>query len=170
MNLAVLLYQYVDSDSKPAGIPDVWPSEVIELGDDTTLPDENWSLMTSEEFAKHLATNQSVYDAWANPPTLNERVGNSINNAADFGASVMHDAAIENVLAGITQAGKTRDFTLYCHKLIHYLETGSLYGALDELNSLLADTSDAKTALSPFLTNDKLNGYKQKILVYLGLA
>ena len=67
MNLAVLLYQHTDN---PKGIPDVWPAEVIELGSGTSLPDSNWILMTSLEYADYLTLYRALFDAWlsANPP------------------------------------------------------------------------------------------------------
>jgi hypothetical protein len=71
---------------------------------------------------------------------------------------------------GITQVGKTRALIIYCHRLLHFIETGSLYAALDELEVLLADTSQSKTDLSPFVTNDRLNAAKAALRSYLGLA
>jgi len=167
MNLAVLLYQHVTD--KPTGIPDGWPAEVIELGDSTEVPDETWNLMTSEQLVAYKIANQAAYNAWLHPPTLPQIVGGSIDKASVFGANVIRGVAVTNVLTGITQAGKTRDFTLFCQKMVLFLETGSLYAALQELDILIADTSDLKASLSPFLTNDSLNGIKSQIQVYLGL-
>lgn len=151
------------------GIPANWPLETLYYNEGDEVP-EGFEIMSEETLNSLRSSNLTAYNTWKNPPTLNTIVNNSIGNASDFGQNLIRQASIQNVLTGITQAGKTRDFTLYCHRLIHFLETGSLYGALDELNVLLADTSDAKTSLYPFLTDAKLNDYKTKILVYLGLA
>ena len=62
-NLAVLLYQNVIL--KPVGIPDLWACEVIDLGEGSDLPDERWTLMTSEDYVTFVSTNQAAYDAWA---------------------------------------------------------------------------------------------------------
>lgn len=66
MNLAVRLYG-VNSQ----GIPELWPCQVVELGNSTTLPDDgnSWSLMTKEEYIAYLATHQAAYDAWEDAHT-----------------------------------------------------------------------------------------------------
>jgi hypothetical protein len=92
-----------------------------------------------------------------------------VENAKVFGNVLIGKFTIENISMGITQAGKTYDLTMYCHKLIHFIEKGSLYAALQELDILLADTSQTKTDLSPFVTNDRLTIYKEEIETYLGV-
>lgn len=62
MNIAVLKYEFVSE--KPAGIPDVWPAETKFLGESTTLPGENWVLMTEEELSDYLESHQTTYSNW----------------------------------------------------------------------------------------------------------
>jgi len=62
MNIAVLKYEFVSN--KPAGISDEWPAETIELGESTTLPGEDWVLMTQAQFTAHKAAYQAVYDSY----------------------------------------------------------------------------------------------------------
>jgi len=62
MNIAVLKYQFIEN--KPSGIPDEWPAETIELGDNTELPGENWVLMTQEELTTHYATYSGDYGTY----------------------------------------------------------------------------------------------------------
>lgn len=66
MNLAVKLYQNVALEDKPNGIPDLWPAEVIELGDKTDLPDGYWSLMTFQEYQDYRTYHKPAYDSWYN--------------------------------------------------------------------------------------------------------
>lgn len=101
------------------------------------------------------------------PPTSVEIVSASINNAAEFGQDLIVQFAVQNVLAGITQAGKTIAVANYLMPVSYYMNTGSLYAAINEINSLIADTSDAKSALSPFITNQILYDYLNKIQSYL---
>lgn len=170
MNFAILKYQYVTD--KPEDIPDEWIAEIRELGESTALPGENWLLMTAEELDSHKVTHQAIYDTWASnhyaTPTA-VIISKAIDRARVFGKSLTERFSVENVAMGITQAGKTRSLVLYCQSLLLLLETGSLYAAIDELNVLLADTSQAKADLSPFITNDRLNAAKNEILAYLGL-
>lgn len=99
--------------------------------------------------------------------TLNEIVFSKIVDARDFGNKIMVDAAVENVLLGITQAGKTGIVSDYLHKFTHYLSTGSLYQCLVEIERLKADAG--RPDISPFVTNDRLDVYGTKIRTYLGI-
>lgn len=64
MNLAVKLYS---STTNPLGVPGVWPAQLEELGDSTTLPDATWVLMTLEEYNNYITINKPAYDAWFVP-------------------------------------------------------------------------------------------------------
>lgn len=99
-------------------------------------------------------------------PTL--AVSGSIQSAKEFGQFLINKFALENVLGEITQANKTYAVSIYCQKMQLFLQTGSLYAALEELDLMIADTGDVKTSLSPFVTDSLLNGYKSLILGYLG--
>lgn len=72
MNLAVLLYEDEDPGKVPEGMPLDWPSRADEIGESTTLPGEDWILMTQEEYDDYRADpdRKAVYDAWweANRP------------------------------------------------------------------------------------------------------
>jgi len=70
MNIAVLKYQFVSN--KPVGIPDQWPTEIIDLGEDTTLPGEDWVLMTQAQLTAHKATYQATYDSYVDSINLEE--------------------------------------------------------------------------------------------------
>jgi len=143
MNVAVLLYQNVPVESKPSGIPDVWPSTVIELGDSTTLPDETWSLMTREDYCTYVSTHQSTYDTWfANSIQVEnsiKAVQTMIGQAREFGTKVILEYAAENVLLGITQAGKTKQVQDALIKVVFALLTGSLYLACTEIKAIPAE-------------------------------
>ena len=93
-----------------------------------------------------------------------------VQNAIAFGNALIVRFATQNVMAGITQAGKTQAVLAYSSSLYTYLSTGSLYVALAEIETMIADTSDAKTALSPFITNAVLYTYLNQIQLYLGLT
>lgn len=68
-DLAVLKYQFVVD--KPIGMPDAWPSEIVELG--TFPPDARpgWVQMTISEYLTHVATNRSAYDTWYDSYRIN---------------------------------------------------------------------------------------------------
>ena len=60
-NLAVKLY---NADSNPLNIPGIWPSQVLDIGDSTILPDNTWLLMTTQEYESYKSINKPAYDAW----------------------------------------------------------------------------------------------------------
>ena len=92
-----------------------------------------------------------------------------VTNAVAFGQSLTIQFATQNVMAGITQAGQTQAVLTYAANLYTYLSTGSLYVAISEIETMIADTSSTKTALSPFITNDILYVYLNQIEGYLGI-
>lgn len=97
--------------------------------------------------------------------TLQEIVAEKINQAITFGNGVIVDVTIENVTMGITQSGKTRIVSDYCRALKRYLTEGSLYAALEEIENL--KTIGVPSEMSPFVTEDRLNICKTKILTFL---
>lgn len=99
-------------------------------------------------------------------PTPEEIAFTKINDAVVFGNKLIIEVATENVLMGITQAGKTKAVSDYCVNLQYYLRTGSLYAAIDEIDTLIAAVPPGD--LDPFITVDRLNIYKSKIQAYLG--
>lgn len=117
--------------------------------EDENLANEYWDSLTATSFN----------------PTLAEIVAGKIEDAQLFGNELLNKFATENVLLGITQAGKTIEVTNYLHKLSHYVMTGSLYAALIEIATIIQDQN--KSNLAPFITNDRMIEYKHIIQTYL---
>lgn len=103
-------------------------------------------------------------------PSTQQIVMGSIESAMSFGQQLTVQYAAQNVLAGITQAGKTQVVADYLQNVSYYMNAGSLYAAIDEMNTLIADTSDDKTAVSPYVTNNILYSYMNQIQTYLEIA
>ena len=116
---------------------------------DIDVVNNYWSTVTEDSFA----------------PTLQEVVGLKINDAIIFGNGLVVDATIENVLMGITQAQKTRAVSDYCRALQRYLQQGSLYAALEEINELIAGPPPSD--LAPYITIERLQTLKSKLQAYL---
>lgn len=89
--------------------------------------------------------------------------------ATSFGQKLVVQYAAQNVAAGITQVGKTLALITYMSTLSVCLNTGSLYEAINQINIMIADTSDTKANLSPFVTNDILYTYLNLIQTYLSV-
>jgi hypothetical protein len=89
-----------------------------------------------------------------------------LDAAASYGAAVIRTFTVENVVMGITQAGKAGEVSDYLHNLVHYVGTGSLYQAQHEIDRLVA--SGIPDSLSPFVTASRLLKYKDELNKFLG--
>lgn len=95
------------------------------------------------------------------------QIETAIKKASEFGQKLIMDFAVENVMMGISQAGKTKEVLAFLTPVKIAVDTGSLYAALEELNTLQATTLPAE--LSPFVTEARLQAMIDKIEKYLGV-
>jgi hypothetical protein len=121
--------------------------------------------LTSEELAviNNLSPADIVEPSSQLP--LEAVVKQSIINAINFGQNLIVEFATENVLMGITQAGKTKEVSDYLIDVMRYLQSGSLYGVINEVDRLLAE--GVPSDLSPFITPNRLSQFKSRIVHYL---
>lgn len=88
-----------------------------------------------------------------------------IADAMDFGKQLMVEFSAENVLLGITQAGKTKEVLVFLAEIKNAMDTGSLYTAMNEIDGLISN--GLPQDLAPFITEQRLLGFKTKIQGYL---
>lgn len=88
-----------------------------------------------------------------------------IKDSIEFAADLMLDFSSENVVLGITQNGKTKDVSDYLADMTRYLQTGSLYEVINEIDYLVAQ--GIPSDLSPYVTDERMGEFKQRILDYL---
>jgi hypothetical protein len=98
-----------------------------------------------------------------NPPL--KVVSEIVQNARLFGDSLVVTFSAENILMGITQAGKTKVVSDYLADLSRYIQTGSLYEAVNEIDRLVS--LGIPESLSPFITLERMDIFKNKIVSYL---
>jgi hypothetical protein len=84
--------------------------------------------------------------------------------ARAFGQKCIDDFAAENVMLGITQAGKTGFVRKACREVSDALATGSLYDAITETRALTSEQKDPV-----FLSDARLLSLINKIEKYLKL-
>lgn len=89
-----------------------------------------------------------------------------VSNAIERGKELLIEFASENVLMGITAAGKTKAVADYLQNIDRYARTGSLYECVNEIDTLIA--GEIPVDLSPFVTETRLLNFKQLVLDYLG--
>lgn len=100
-------------------------------------------------------------------PTFSDIVDASLLNSVIFGAELIQAFKKANVMAGITVYNKTKPVSDYLHWMNHYLEQGSLYAAIQQIDIYLADSGRAALNLSPFVTDTILTKCKNDIQDYL---
>lgn len=96
-----------------------------------------------------------------------EIVQGIITNAMIFGQKLMVEFAAENVMMGITQAGKTKAIADYLANVIRYIQTGSLYEVINEINAL--ELAGVPVELDPYISTARLDEFKAKVEAYLGV-
>lgn len=88
-----------------------------------------------------------------------------VKDGINFGNDLIIAFAAENVSMGITQAGKTKAVADYLVDVTRYAQTGALYEVINEVDRL--STAGLPPELAPFITQTRLDAFKQKILDYL---
>lgn len=97
--------------------------------------------------------------------TTQQRLAKIIKEASEFGQNLILEFAAENMLMGITQAGKTKQVADYLTDVIRYVQTGSLYEVVNEIDRL--KNSGIPENLSPYITEERMEIFKNRILGYL---
>jgi hypothetical protein len=99
-------------------------------------------------------------------PQLPQKIAeDSVEKAIIFAQHLTINFAAENVVMGITQAGKTKEVSDFLADVTRYAQTGSLYEVINELDSLVA--AGLPQELEPFVTETRLNTFKNKIIEHL---
>ena len=88
-------------------------------------------------------------------------------NAIEFGQTLMNDFINENIAMGITSTGKTRAVGLKLKDISFWLQMGSLYEALEDIDEMIANKIDPE--LAPFITDERMEKFENKIKEYLSL-
>lgn len=164
-----------------------------EFNIDIAKLDKRFSVITSSNYDGVMKSGDNFYVSWKQEPSnqdlaaielywrdLTEQVYNTptlqesmetlskiLRDARVFGDALIVQFAFENVAMGITQAQKTRIVADYCQKLQYYASTGSLYAALEEIESI---SDNIPAELAPFVTAERLLVYANKIKAYLGIS
>jgi hypothetical protein len=121
----------------------------------------NQDMATVEKYWRDLT--EQIYNA----PTAEEQtayLSKIFNEARSYGQALIAQFALENIAMGITGASKTRVVADYCYKVQYYLDTGSLYAAVEEIQERIEDCPEE---LAPFVTPERLTTYLNKLKTFL---
>lgn len=125
----------------------------LDIQEEIDIVNEYWNSRTNQ-------TESSL-----NQDELYQNVKSVIEGAMRFGNQMIIEYASENVLMGITQAGKTKAVADYLSDVVRYMQTGSLYEVIHEIDRLKSEGIPSN--LSPFVTDERLEQFKQKVVNYL---
>lgn len=145
-------------------MPECYPWTEYVVEDNFTCPEGFIELPKAEYDALKASFDLTAYNA-ATQPTAFDIAKAKIAAARAFGQDLIEEFAVGNVVLNIVGAGKTEAVTFYLHKLNHLVENGSLYGAVDEINAIVA--AGVPETLAPFVTVERLQEFKTKIETYL---
>jgi hypothetical protein len=152
------------NENKDPLIPIEYPWIEYHVENDFVCPEGFLELSQIDFETMKSAIDISAYINSISPSPL-EIAKQKISASRVFGEQLIEDFAVGNLVLGIVSAGKTEAVTIYLHYLSHYIENGSLYAAVTEIDRILAEGVD--TSLAPFVTIERLNEFKNRINNYL---
>ena len=153
-------YQYVKYTNVPQFTSELSGTPVAPLATSITFSNGLLTVQTSRTLTP---TEQNIlYQkviAHVPPPIALPTVEARISAAMDFGKSLIIEFSARNVLNGIT-TDQVRELSTDLALLQQLLQSGSLYTALDEIESLTP---------KGILTQDDINYFRDKIKTFLGI-
>jgi hypothetical protein len=90
---------------------------------------------------------------------MKDIVKNKIIAAKNAANLISEEFAVENVMLGITQAGKTKLIADALSSVFYYASTGSLYEAINALDAVVVTEG-----MWPFLTEEKKAAFRLKFV------
>lgn len=166
--VAVQFYSQIPVDQKPAGIPDQWPAQCIELHNNESAFDDSWTIMSKAEYSAWKMDHQAEFDAWVVSTTIPPDqaalqlayVQSRISAARIFGIGLVTQYGATNVLAGKTTE-QVQQIMQITGKVVVALNTGSLYVSIAELDAIEPD--------GVLISTSQITFFRNKIQDYLGV-
>lgn len=159
----VYLYSQCPLEQNTESYPSYWVWKVEKCLKTESVP-SGALRMSLNELMVYKQSKKIDYNTWVNTKVeastvVNKKVKKALNGAADL----MSKFCAENIVLGITQAGKTKLIADTLKDVFYYTQTGSLYECLTALDAIVVTPE-----MSPFLTTQKINDLKSKVLDLLG--
>lgn len=149
-NYNVYLYNECPIEQNSQSYPSYWIWKIENCLCDDSVP--NGAIrMTLDELISYKQANKDTYNTWIQTKVstctmIDKKVKKAINGVN----SVMSEFCAENIIMGITQAGKTKLIADALRDVFYYSQTGSLYEAKNALNAITIVEE-----MSPFLTENR---------------
>lgn len=144
----------------PSGVPEGVPSSFPWMIEYPASSDEAQTLMAKG----FKVVSPEEYDAYTKAVYPYLKVQEVIEDAIIQGDKLLVEFAAENVLLGITQAGKTSEVMEKLASVNDAISTGSLYEAISRIKAIPVEDYD-----TTFITQARLLTFIHKIEQYLGM-
>lgn len=161
----MVFYNYVQANNPVKLYRELNTSSVAGLISSITISGDNIDIETYDELSTSDETTLSSLIASHTTPDPTASVNKALENAMEFGHKLLLDFSTQNVLNGITQAGKTKEVLNYLINVKSAIDTGSLYVAVAEIDDLIL--AGVPVDLDPFINETILNTFKARIIAFL---
>lgn len=134
----------------------IWKTEKCNQND---LVPQNAIRMSLEEIRQYKQSKKIILNSWSAQKTEYQTLADKKVKKAIKGANnLINKFCAENIVMGITQAGKTKLLADTLIDVFYYAQTGSLYECLSSLSSV-----QITAEMSPFLTESRKLELQQKL-------
>jgi hypothetical protein len=167
---------FVEETAAIAGSPEHWTNGEDTVYDANAIPtlldeennpylDPSYIYVAAVEEVPAISAHYELRKkAGADEVMAKEAVLQIVKSAIAFGSQLIEEFATENILLGITQDSMTKTVRQNMAEVTAALSTGSLYDAIDEIQSIPAEAKDGK-----YITDARLDRYQKKIEEFLGI-
>ena len=157
-NYNVYLYSECPQEQNTQNYPSYWVWKIENCECNDPIP-SGASRMTIDELTAYKQNNRDTYNSWIQTKvSMCTVVDKKVKKAINSVNNVMSEFCAENILMGITQAGKTKLIADTLRDVFYYAQTGSLYEAKNALNAIVITEE-----MSPFLTENRRQAVIAKI-------
>lgn len=138
----------------------VWKIENSTQNDPTPQGAVKMSLV---ELQNYKQTHKTNYNSWLNTKIEASTIADKkVKKAIKSANNIISKFCAENIVLGITQAGKTKLIADVLQDVFYYAQTGSLYECLSAMDAITITPE-----MSPFLTENRRTELKNKIIAVL---
>ena len=154
----VYLYSSCPAEQNLESYPSYWIWKTEQCNKNDPIP-LNSQRMSIEEIRQYKQSKKVIFNSWSAQKTEYQTLADKKVKKAIKGANnLINNFCAENIVMGITQAGKTKLLADTLRDVFYYAQTGSLYECLSSLSSV-----QITAEMSPFLTEARKLELQQKL-------
>lgn len=134
----------------------VWKTQRCNINEEIPLGAQR---MTLEELRQYKQNNKVNINSWVSQKVeFQTHADKKVKKAIKGASSLISKFCAENIVMGITQAGKTKLLADTLRDVFYYAQTGSLYECLSSLSAV-----QITPEMAPFLTESRKAELQQKL-------